>query len=75
MEMIARFRGTCRECGNGIKRGERIEWSRGLGAAHVRCVDGPQDGGFRPGYSTEAMLEDELTFERMAGESFMAGLR
>jgi hypothetical protein len=74
MEMLARYPGQCRECGNRIKRGERIDWTRSVGAAHLGCVNGHQSGGFRPGYSTAAMLEDELTFERIAGEAFMAGL-
>lgn len=74
MRMIAKFSSTCRQCGKRIKRGEAIEWQRGLGAAHARCATSQAEG-FRPGYSDADIRFDEQQFERNAGYSFMAGLR
>ena len=38
MVIIAKYRGTCRDCGSSILRGEQIEWSKAAGAAHVKCA-------------------------------------
>lgn len=36
-EMLAKYRGTCRECGGSIRKGDRITWARKQGARHVDC--------------------------------------
>lgn len=37
MTMTAKFAGTCRNCRGRIAAGERIDWTRSGGAAHVTC--------------------------------------
>ncbi len=37
IEMTAKKSGTCLECCNAIKKGQRIFWARGRGAWHVDC--------------------------------------
>jgi len=37
MVIEARYPGSCSRCGGRIKRGEKIEWSKGSGASHVKC--------------------------------------
>ena len=76
MRMIAKFRGTCRECNGAIKRGQPIDWARNQGAAHEACATPAiKPEGLRPGYGTAALLEDERQFEYSAGDGFMAALR
>ena len=79
MTMVAKFRGTCRQCGQPIRKGADIEWTRQFGAAHAACVSAEQQSddysplrGYR--YSTAAMLEDERTYEASYSDSFRAGL-
>ena len=38
MKFRSKFRGTCRVCGETINKGEFVEWYRGAGAAHLKCV-------------------------------------
>lgn len=37
MTITAKFAGTCRKCGKPIMVGEKIEWEKGRGAAHLEC--------------------------------------
>lgn len=37
-QMNARFPGRCTACGQWINVGDKIEWSKGAGAKHVRCA-------------------------------------
>lgn len=64
MLMTAKFGGRCRECGGTIRAGEKIDWAKGRGVAHVACdpslrdsdypvathvvVDGPFSAGIDP---------------------------
>jgi hypothetical protein len=41
MTITAKYPGTCRECGGRIQQGDRIEWEKGAGAAHVECPAQP----------------------------------
>ncbi len=83
MTIVAKFRGQCAACDAPIHRGDDIEWTRGSKRTyHAKCaraLDKGIDPNFSPlrgySYSSAAMAEDEATFERMAGDAFMAGLR
>jgi hypothetical protein len=39
MSLVAKRPGTCRHCGQSIKPGDRIHWSRLGSASHVRCPE------------------------------------
>jgi hypothetical protein len=39
MTITAKFPGKCRNCGAVINVGDRIEWEKGSGAAHVKCPE------------------------------------
>ena len=39
MTITAKFPGKCRNCGAVINAGDRIEWEKGLGAAHIKCPE------------------------------------
>ncbi len=39
MAIKAKFSGHCRICGGRIYAGEKIKWSRDLGARHIQCDD------------------------------------
>ena len=38
-QMVAKFPGSCRECGNRFPKGERILWSKDKGARHLGCAE------------------------------------
>ena len=38
MLIRSKFSSTCRVCGGNIEKGERIDWARGQGARHTKCV-------------------------------------
>ena len=40
MTMISKYSGTCRDCGEKINKGDRINWSRATGAVHENCESG-----------------------------------
>jgi hypothetical protein len=42
MKMQARYAGECSVCGNRIKKGELIDYSRETGARHAKCADAPK---------------------------------
>jgi hypothetical protein len=44
MLMTAKFSGRCRDCGGTIRAGEKIDWAKGRGAAHVACDPSLRDG-------------------------------
>lgn len=46
MTIIAKYPGRCKKCGGLIKVGDKIEWSKGEGAAHVKCPANPEP--YRP---------------------------
>lgn len=37
MTITAKYPGTCALCGTRFAAGERIEWTKGAGSAHVQC--------------------------------------
>lgn len=39
MTITAKFPGKCRNCGAVILVGDRIEWTKGWGAAHIKCPE------------------------------------
>ena len=38
MTIVAKFAGTCRVCGSSVAVGDRVEWAKGEGVTHERCV-------------------------------------
>lgn len=38
MVIAAKYPGKCNRCNGSICRGDRIEWSKGGGAAHLTCA-------------------------------------
>jgi|SRR5579884_2109093 len=41
--IVARYHGTCTSCGEPIRRGDTIEYSRTTGAYHPTCVNAAQN--------------------------------
>jgi len=37
MMILAKYPGKCLKCGMIIKTGDKINWEKGVGAAHVKC--------------------------------------
>ena len=46
MTIIAKYPGKCKKCGGRINVGDKIEWTKGEGAAHVECPANPEP--YRP---------------------------
>lgn len=46
MTITAKYPGKCNKCGGRINIGEKIEWTKGEGAAHVECPEKPET--YRP---------------------------
>lgn len=42
-KMVARFPGTCRECGRKFAAGAEIDWTKGAGAACAKCFSSKAD--------------------------------
>jgi hypothetical protein len=46
MTITAKYPGKCKKCGGRINVGDKIEWTKGEGAAHVECPANPEP--YRP---------------------------
>jgi hypothetical protein len=54
--MTSKYAGECPGCSRGIRKGDRIAWSRGRGARHVDCAAPSRES--RPQMWSEGKLID-----------------
>lgn len=82
--MKSKFAGVCRACGESIRRGEEIKWSRETGALHESCAQVAEeeseeygDEDERAGFERGTLANDRrqgrsgLTVMRFAGGATM----
>ena len=58
--MISKFAGQCCKCGRPIAKGEEINYERGVGASHIKCVE----QGSLLGESEAVELAERLGFRK-----------
>lgn len=85
MTIKAKFTGKCLVCGGAVAVGDMIDWQKGVGVTHERCLPGatkeqPTAGSFAPTHEQAAALElfrsgDSLAIEAGAGTGKTSTLR
>ena len=56
MVITSKYKGTCKSCGGSIRRGEKIDWSKGSGARHIDCAEGSQGRSVEYRFSSGATM-------------------
>lgn len=73
MTITAKYPGTCKRCGKGIRAGEQIEWVKGQGANHIDCA-AHQPAPASPRREWDAFIETPVSQQPEVGQEIEASV-